>query len=118
MAIAPVPIILIERVEAVAQEVLIVDQVASLQFVIPIKSGNPKLKTIVNIRGCKNYSVYSVNATDKEQAFMNPVKVLDLLGRKRHEGTLHAFSPEPLIADDGLLHRIYGDDIPPQLQPR
>jgi acetyltransferase-like isoleucine patch superfamily enzyme len=61
---------------------------------------------------------YGFDVFGENQAFMDPIKVLDLLDRKRDEGTLHPFTPEPLIADDGLLHRIYGDDIPPQLQPR
>lgn len=61
---------------------------------------------------------YGFHVFGEDQAFMDPIKVLDLLDRKREEGTLQPFTPDPLVADDGLLQRIYGDDIPPQLLPR
>jgi acetyltransferase-like isoleucine patch superfamily enzyme len=60
---------------------------------------------------------YGFDVFGQNQAFMDPIKVLDLLERKRDEGTLQPFTPEPVVADEGLLERIYGNHIPQQLLP-
>jgi hypothetical protein len=60
---------------------------------------------------------YGFDMFGENQAFMDPLQVLNLLDRKRDEGTLQPFTPEPVVADEGLLELIYGNDIPQQLLP-